>query len=377
MKNNNIKRIVLTGGGTGGHIYPLLAVADEITKNYSNYEIYYIGPLTSFEFEFERRNIKTFHVFSSKWRRYFSLQNFTDIPKFFISIFQALIILFKLMPDVIFSKGGPGSFPVILAAKFYFIPIMIHESDSVPSIVNKLSSIFAQKIGISFQAAKEYFPQKKIVFVGHPIRAELLAIHMDSKEAKILLGFDDKMPLIFVTGGSQGAEKINNFIINNLESFLSNFQIMHQVGPNNVNAINEEVSKILPHLNEELQRRYKMVGFLNVTGLRDALTAADIVISRSGAGSIYEIAAFGKPSILVPITNSANNHQLLNAYEYSDQGAAVVVEEENLKFNIVKVQIQNIINDSNKIFVMSQAAKKFAKPESAQLIVKEIIALIK
>jgi UDP-N-acetylglucosamine--N-acetylmuramyl-(pentapeptide) pyrophosphoryl-undecaprenol N-acetylglucosamine transferase len=373
----NTVRIILAGGGTGGHIFPLVAVADSLIEiAQGRAEIFYLGPASPLNEEFSRRNIPAYRIAGAKWRRYLDIANLIDIPKFFWSVIQAFALLFKLMPDVVFSKGGPGALPVVLAAKFYFIPIIIHESDSIPGLANRISAKLAKKIGISFRKAAAFFPKGKTVLVGNPVRAEFLnGLTSEARQIKTYLGFNQDMPLVLILGGSQGAAIINSFMVSNLESFLQEFQVYHQTGLANEEEIKILAAHALRGLNETLTERYKSIGFLNLGQIKYALAAADVVVSRPGAGSIFEIAAFGKPSILIPITDSANNHQLTNAYEYAESGAAVVVEEANFKFGILIRQIKNIIGDARLREEMVQAAKTFAKPKAAQLIAEEILKL--
>ena len=370
-------KILLTGGGSGGHIYPLLAVAESFKKIPENVELFYLGPVCSFREEFEKLGIKKHTLASSKLRRYFSLANFFDIPKFILSVFQALFRLYFLMPDIIFSKGGPGSLAVILAARFYLIPVVIHESDSVASLTNRFSSALAKKIFISFENAARFFPKKKTKLTGNPIRAELFEGHLEQNKAKIKLGFNPQEPLLLILGGSQGALQINNFILENLETLLQTAQVHHQAGVNNFEETKQTSSSILKSLDQSLQKRYLLTGNFNSEELKHALNAADLVISRAGAGAIYEIAAFNKPSILIPLSGSANNHQRNNAYEYAENGAACVIEEENFKINIILIQIKNILRDQNLMQVMTEATQKFSKTDAAAVIAKEILELVK
>jgi UDP-N-acetylglucosamine--N-acetylmuramyl-(pentapeptide) pyrophosphoryl-undecaprenol N-acetylglucosamine transferase len=369
-------RIVLAGGGTGGHIYPLLAVADEIRRLTDNAaEIFYIGPKNAFGREFDKREVRQIFIFSSKLRRYVDFQNFLDIPKFFLSVFQALFHLYVLMPDVVFSKGGPGALAVILAAKFYMIPIVIHESDAIPGLTNRLSAYFANRIGIAFRGAADYFPAKKLAFVGNPVRLNLLEGWLEQGEAKVQLGFKPNEPLLLFLGGSQGAQRLNNFIFDSLEILLREYQVYHQVGEANLEEAKFFFAAFEKGKPEEFKGKYRFVGYLDDAALKLAMNAADIVISRAGAGAIYEIAAFRKPSILIPLDGSANDHQRQNAYEYAKVGAAIVVEEENLKVNILIVQIKNILGDSNNLKYMSESAAQFFKPAAAEKIAEEILRL--
>ncbi len=373
-----MKRILLTGGGSGGHIVPLLAVADEFRKmSFMDLAIFYVGPKNRFGQEFSDRNITVYRIASSKLRRYFSFMNFIDVPKFVFSVFQALLRLYFLMPDAVFSKGGPGALAVVLAARFYMIPIVIHESDSAPGLTNRFSAKFAKRIGIAFEGAAKYFNGNKVFVCGNPIRESLLEEEASGEGAKAALGFKKDLPLVFIYGGSQGAARINRFIFDNLEFLLKRYQIYHQVGEANLGESQSLTKTFLGGFPPEMRERYKFAGFLGANDLRLALSAADVVIARAGSGSIFEIAAFGKPSVIVPIPiEVVGDHQLLNAYEYAKSGAAIVIEEANLKPNVVSTQIDDILEDKNRAAKMIEAAKNFAKPEAAKIIAGEIFSLI-
>jgi len=353
-----MRKIVLTGGGTGGHIYPLIAVAEELQKMNREVKLFYIGPRHPLNAEFEKRNIKILLIASSKLRRYFDWQNFVDIPKFFWSFLQALAHIFYLQPNLVFSKGGPGALPVVLAAKCFFVPVVIHDSDAVPGLANRLSAFFAKKIFLAFDAAAKYFPKSKTEVVGNPIRSELIekATNLPSS----LLKNDGR--IILILGGSQGATRINSFISANLKELLKFGKVIHQIGKNNAGAI----------INYSASKDYQPVNFLNTKELGQAIADAALVISRAGAAAIFEIAAFGKPSILIPLKESANNHQKINAYEYAATGAAVVVEENDLNWSNIKTEIEKILKDKKRAKAMTDAAKKFAKPAAASIIARKI-----
>ncbi|MEK7624648.1 MAG: UDP-N-acetylglucosamine--N-acetylmuramyl-(pentapeptide) pyrophosphoryl-undecaprenol N-acetylglucosamine transferase [Patescibacteria group bacterium] len=380
MKNKI--RILLTAGGTGGHIYPLISVTDEIyrlagERNF-NLEIKYFGPASSLNAEFESRGVGVEKIISSKLRRYFSLNNFIDAFKFILGFFQALFKIFWFMPDLVFSKGGPGALAVIMAARFYRIPIMIHESDTIPGLTNSLSAKFAKNIFIAFEKAAQYFPPEKTIPVGNPIRAGILRDIPEQETAKKNLGFNSSEPLVLVVGGSQGALRINNFVLDNLGEILDLAQLFHQSGPVNFSETKKEADFLLRTLGDSYQKRYQLVGYLqDAKTVKEAFAAADLVISRAGSGSIFEIAAFGKPSILIPIPEEVvGEHQIINAYEYAKTGAAVVIEESNFKSSIVLDQARKILTNPELQNKMSQAAKNFAKPEAAKKIAEEILKIL-
>ncbi len=364
-------RILFTGGGTGGHIYPILAIAEKLKGQ----DLRYFGAPGIYQNLLEANGIKVSKILSSKWRRYFDIKNFLDIPKFILSLIQALWKVFWFMPAVVFSKGGPGALAIILVCKFYQIPIIIHESDGIPGITNKISARFARRIGISFASAANFFPKSSnMALIGNPIRNSLILENVSQEASKKKLGFNLEAPLILIIGGSQGASMLNDFFLNIISDLIKDFQIFHQTGYKNYQEIKNQLNLIIKNFNDEEKKRYKLTAYLN-EDLKDALTAADLVISRAGSGAIFESAALGKPSILVPLLKAASDHQTVNAYEYANTGAAIVIEEDNLKSNIFMVQLKKIFNESGKLKLMSEAALKFAKPDAAKIISEEIIKL--
>ena len=369
-------KILLTGGGSGGHVYPLLAVSDMLKIIGGDIvDISYMGPVSPLNDEFLKREIPIKKIWGSKVRRYASFQNVLDVPKFILSIFQAIVKMYFIMPDVVFSKGGTGALPVILAARFYFIPIIIHESDSIPGLTNRISGRFAKRIGISFPEAVDYFDGTKVALVGNPVRPELFQNPIDKKDAKEQLGFSRDVPLIFVVGGSLGAVRVNEFIISSLKDILETYQVLHQVGLLNISDATESAKLVLKELSPEVQARYKLEGFLEIEKQKLAFAAADIVISRAGSGGIFETAAFGKPAILIPLDGSANDHQKSNAYEYAKCGAGVVLEEENMTVHLLVMKLKDILENPELYKKMSTSAYGFAKPKAAEILAREILHL--
>lgn len=366
MSVNMHKRILLTGGGTGGHIYPLIAIARKL-KNEA--ELKYFGPKNIFSFYLLGEGIAIKHITSSKIRRYFSFLNFLDGFRFIWSIFQALFKVYFYMPDVCFSKGGPGSAPVILACRFYKIPIVIHESDSIPGKANLIASRYAKIIELGFESAAEHFKNYRgetsiIKVTGNPVREDILRF-VDPAEARRGFGLDVLKPTILILGGSQGATRINDFIYKNLDALIAKYQIIHGVG-------NENYLEYM-HRFEKLPKGYFVAAYFE-NNLPEAYSAADLVISRAGATTIFELAALGKPVILVPLPESASDHQKENAYQYAKTGAAIVIEQENLLINLLESQLHQLLDSPEKLKFMSEAAKGFYKPEAAEMIAKDILS---
>lgn len=369
---------MITGGGSGGHIYPIIATVTELQLQAAaaniDLKIKYLGYYGSYKEFLKENNIKVSGIVSSKIKRYSPISSITQFPKFVFGLLQALWGVYWFMPDVLFSKGGTAALPVVLAARFYRIPVVIHESDSVPGLTNSISAKHAKIICVAFKEAKKYLGEKAIV-VGNPIRRVLLTnIQFDEAQTKRRLGFDEKKPLIFIYGGSLGSVRINNFILKNLPLILEVAQVYHQTGKENYEKVLEDATKILASVPEELRKGYKVIGFLETNDqVRDAYIAADLVVSRAGSSNIFEIAAFGKPSILIPLPESAQDHQRLNAFEYESLGAGYMIEEENLLTNLFLDRAINILSDKARYKAMSEAARSFARPDSASNLAKILI----
>ena len=374
-------KILFTGGGTGGHIFPIIAICREIKKmeTNQNFEFFYIGPeddLSSLLLPKEGIKVKT--VMAGKVRRYWepksTIQNLIDILiKIPIGTLQALFYIFFLGPDIIFSKGGYGSLPAVIAGWLLQTPIFLHESDAAPGLANRITSKLALEIFVSFPVSKtEYFNPKKIISVGNPIRKDLLG--GSPKEGKVFFRLTLEKPTILILGGSQGSQRINDTIISALPDFVSNFEIIHQVGQRNFKQVKDEI-KVL--LREDLNRYYHVFPFLRETELKYALAAADIIISRAGAGTIFEIAAMGKPSILIPLPESAQCHQVKNAYAYADTGAAIVIEETNLTPHFLLEKLKYLSSHKKELEYMSVMAKFFSRPKAAKIIASYIVEYLK
>lgn len=370
-------RIVLTGGGSGGHIYPLVAVAEAIQEKATaagiNYTLAYLGPKDSYGALFTSQGITVQTILSGKIRRYFSLENILDVPKFFLGLIQAFWKMYVIMPDIIFSKGGTGALPVIIAGWFYNISILIHESDAKPGLTNLASSRFAKKVFLSFSAAETYFKTKKTEVVGTPVRKDLLEGRaVASEPAKEKLGFDTKIPLTLVIGGSQGSSRINEFIVTNLGKILEVTQLLHQTGIANFDETKELAHAAL--LDSPIKNRYHPVNYFT-NDLATALTAADLVVGRPGSGSVFELSAFGKPAILIPLEESANDHQRANAYAFSKSGGAIIIEESNLLPGIFLEQLKSILINNDLRAKMAAASAAFFIPGAAEKIAEEILEM--
>ncbi len=368
-------RVILAGGGSGGHVYPLIAVAESMQKLWADIrdnelQLFYVGPEDEFTDALRSHDVIVRPILSGKLRRYFSVQNLLDVPRFFFGMIQALWRVYALMPDVIFSKGGTGALPVVFAAWFYRIPIVIHESDSHPGLTNLVSSRFARQVCVSFPDAAGYFGKHGAVVTGTPVRRELLEGRVTKDAAKETLGFSSRKPLVFVIGGSQGAQPINTFILENLKEMIGITQVLHQTGSANFSEVEKLAQVVL--IEASYENRYRAIGFLDDATLRNALCAADLVISRAGS-SIFEMASFGNAMILIPHEAGSNGHQRENAYAFSSHGAALVIEEPNLLPGIFAIQLKKLLDDPALRQKMGEAAQKLCDSDAAANIVREIM----
>ncbi len=365
-------RIILTGGGTGGHLTPLVAVADKIkAKLGPEAEILYVGSGAEMEKKIMTENGIPFKfVISGKMRRYFSFQNFVDIFKIPIGFVQSLWMLLRFMPDVIFSKGGYVAVPIVLAGWIYRIPIMIHESDSAPGLANQFLAKFADRIAVAYPSAEQYFPKEKTALVGNPIRFQVT--DGDAIMLRQELNFTQSRKTLLVLGGSQGSKIINEAIIRVLPQLLQHFQIIHQTGQDLFESAIAEAA-IMGVKNGH--GGYYAAPFLNANKLRDAFALSDLVISRAGATFITEIAANGKPVILIPISESANDHQRMNAYALAQIGAAIVLEESNLGEHILLEKINHILTNDELCQSMTEKIKTFYHPTAAEVVANSIIEI--
>lgn len=365
-------RIVLTGGGTGGHIFPLVVVAREIRKKIgAEAELLFIGPKGKLEEEtMAKENIPVKFISVGKARRYFSVQNFLDFFKAIAGVIKSLWLLLVWMPDVVFSKGGYASVPVVIAAWLYHIPILIHESDAIPGVANKILGKLAKRIAVSYPSARDYFEGARVALTGNPLREEMLG--GNSEEARKKFQLSDAKPVIFVTGGSQGAMFLNEAIVNILPQLLHKYQIIHQTGENNL----EEVVRAAGVQGIKAGKDgYIATPFLQIEELRDALAVADLVISRAGSDSISTIAAYGKPSIIIPLPTAANNHQQMNAYKLAEIGAALVLEEGNLGPDMFLERIETLMNNAELKKNMGEKIKVFYHPDAAEKIVEGLLGI--
>jgi UDP-N-acetylglucosamine--N-acetylmuramyl-(pentapeptide) pyrophosphoryl-undecaprenol N-acetylglucosamine transferase len=324
-----------------------------------------------------KNGVRVRKISGSKMRRYIDVENLFEGPKLLIGLIQSLWHLFWIMPDVVFSKGGTGALAPVLAARFYRIPVVIHESDAVPSATGRISAKFADLIFTSFEEIIPLFPPKdqgKCEVVGSPLRRTLFSDLPEKKLAKKILGFDPERPLILVLGGSQGSQRINNLILASLADLISRgVQILHQTGAKLFSDVAGALGGYFDSVDDMRNAGYEVIDFFK-GDMKNALAAADLIVSRAGS-SIFEFAAFGKPSILIPLPEAAQNHQLMNAKAYEAAGACILMEEDDISVPGFVEKVSVTASDPDALMKLSEAAKNFAKPDAASKIAAKLLEL--
>ena len=363
-------KIGFVGGASGGHFYPLIAVAHELQQSQNNPELLYFGPSPYDKDVLARYDIRYVWCPAGKLRLYFSIQNFFDFFRNFIGVIVAVVRLYIIYPDVIFSKGGYTAVPILAAARFLRIPVVIHESDSVPGRANKIAKNFARYIAISYDDAAQFFPEEKTALIGIPLRPEIKEIPADPFSE---LGIPNDKPLIYVTGGSSGAERLNNIILRSLPKLLPHYRIFHQTGATNVEEIRATTGTLLTDTG--LEDSYYLSGSIPATTVSALMSASALVITRAGSTTLFEIAYHGKPSVVIPIPEDISRDQRSNAYAYARSGAATVIEEQNLTENLLLQEISTIITDQGKANTMAAAAKSMFLEGAAGKIATVLLAI--
>lgn len=370
-------KILLIGGGTGGHFYPLIAIAEELNRiadeeKIAKLKLYYMSDSPYNQKELEEQFITYIPITAGKLRVYFSFQNFIDFGKTVVGTIGAIWKLFKLYPDVIISKGGYAAFPVLVAARILRIPVIVHESDTVPGRVNTWSGKFARKVALSYPEAAKFFDEKKIAVTGQPVRKSIAFVATEG--AKEFFELDPSIPTIGVIGGSLGAKVINDTITSLLPELVQTYQIIHQTGQKTFEETKTDAAVLL---GDDVKRtRYKIFPYFNDLQTKMFGGAADIIISRAGS-MLFEIAAWGKPSIIIPGSPAVYHadHQRKNAYHYARTGGCVVIEEANLTPSVLKSEIDLILNEKDRYAAMAARAKTFYKPQAARMIAAEAVTI--
>lgn len=352
-------KIIMTGGGTAGHVTPNLALIPSLEEK--GFEVEYIGSKDGIEKEIiKKNNIPYYEISSGKLRRYFDFKNFSDPFKVVKGIFEAKKIISKEKPDVIFSKGGFVAVPVVIAASMKKIPVVAHESDITPGLANKLSSPFCDKLCVTFRESLKFIKGNKGVLTGSPIRSE---IFKGSKlRGKKICGFTDDKEILFIMGGSLGSKVINDVIRENLEEILTKFNVIHICGKGNIDKryIDKKSYKQFEYVSEELP---------------DLMIASDFIISRAGANSIFEFLALKKPTLLIPLSRKASRgDQILNANSFEKEGYALVMEEEKITTESFMNKLDELVKNRE---VLINNMKNSKDKVGNDAVIETILSVIK
>jgi len=356
-------RLIISGGGTGGHIYPALAIALQIKKEDKNTAILFVGAKGKMEMEkVPKAGFQIKGVWISGFQRSLSIQNLLFPFKLLVSLIQSYIIIRRFKPNLVIGTGGFASGPVLKISQWFKIPTVIQEQNSYPGVTNKLLSKKVHTICVAFEGMEDYFPADKIKITGNPIRSNICG-HEFPQKAREFFGLNPNKKTLAIIGGSLGARRINELIAKKLD-FIQSFelQILWQCGELYFDQYKEMVKDgvaIHPFI-YEMQQFY---------------SAADFIISRAGAGSLSELFNVGKPLLIIPSPNVTANHQYHNAVALEKNGAAIFIEEKNLETDFETV-FNKLVSDTNLQKSMHKELKRQARPEAAQSIVKEINALL-
>lgn len=351
-----MKRIVLTGGGTAGHVTPNIALIPSLLKE--GYEVHYIGSYDGIERKLiEELNIPYYGISSGKLRRYFDPKNFSDPFKVIKGYREARRLIKTIKPDVVFSKGGFVTVPVVLSAKHYHVPTIIHESDMTPGLANKICIPSAKRVCANFPETVSYLPAGKAVLTGTPIRKELFS--GNKLQGLNFCGFSRNKPVILVVGGSTGSVKVNEAVRGILPNLLEKYQVIHLCGKD----------KLDPSINKSGYVQYEYIK----NELSDLLDAADIVISRAGANAICELLAIRKPNILIPLSAaSSRGDQILNAESFEKQGYSYVLKEESLTDEKLLEAVETVYANRQSYIDTMSKSKLNDSIDSIIKIIKEV-----
>lgn len=361
-------RILLAAGGTGGHVYPAIAIADALKKEEAKTEILFVGTRDHMEWQaVPKAGYDIRNIWISGFHRRMTLKNLLFPVKLLTSLAQSLRIIAGYKPHVVVSCGGYVAGPIGWVAGLKGIPIVIQEQNSFPGVTNRLLSKYARRIFTAFKEADRFLPEEKTLITGNPTRATL--IEADKQVSLKSFGFNDEKPVLLVMGGSGGAKTINEAMKANIEHLHdeTGLQIIWQCGPRYYDELSTEIhAKNLKNL--------KLTAYLE--NMAEAYAASDLVISRAGASSCSELMLTGKPSLLVPSPNVAGDHQTQNAQAMVDAGASKLLEDNAMKDTMTEL-VEKLIYDQANLKRMNQAALNLAKPDAARLIAKEILEIAK
>ena len=371
-------RVLISGGGTGGHVYPALAVALQLQQQYDA-DILYLGSDDGLETRLvPAAGLRFKTIKAGKLQRFVSWRTLTGIARVPVGMAQAVSIVRAFRPDVAFTSGGYVAVPAGVAARFTGTPFLMHQQDVPPNLSNKLLAPLATRISVAFADSVHYFPTQKTLQLGNPIRQAILDVrNVSLQQARTNLGLAPDVPLVLVTGGSQGARHLNQTVCQALPELLKQCQVLHISGSNLFNETRELSAQILADVASETRQRYRVVPYMDEE-MPLALQSADVVLCRSGASVLSELAVLGKPSILVPLPPAlGSSPQEANAEMFKREHASEVILNDLLKPEAMIERTTYILSQPARLDEMSKAAKRLAKPDATRDIVETIVTLAK
>jgi UDP-N-acetylglucosamine--N-acetylmuramyl-(pentapeptide) pyrophosphoryl-undecaprenol N-acetylglucosamine transferase len=367
-------RLAITGGGTGGHVLPALAVVDELRQRGALADLIWIGSSEGVESQAaDEAGIRFVAIPTGKLRRYLTLRNLTDAARIPLGVLAARRALAAFRPDVVLSTGGFVSVPAVVAARG-IAPVLTHEQTAILGLANRINARFADVLAVSHSQTESLAARLhgRVVVTGNPIRTGLTA--GDRSRGLQRLGFEAALPVVYVTGGARGASPINQRIAALLPGILEQAQIVHQTGPLSANADASNLSEFKETLPEAVRHRYYVVEFLGEE-LPDIYAVANLVVGRAGAGTIAELAYVGLPAILVPLPGARGDEQAVNARVLGDIGAAVVFAQQNATPERLQMEILALLEDPDRRARMATAARTIARPDAAARLSEELLSL--
>ncbi|MBO0790625.1 MAG: undecaprenyldiphospho-muramoylpentapeptide beta-N-acetylglucosaminyltransferase [Ktedonobacteraceae bacterium] len=366
-------RALISGGGTGGHVYPALAVATQL-KNQYNAEILYLGSDDGLETELiPASGLRFVAIKAGKLQRYVSWKTLTGVARVPVGMFEAIGIVRKFRADVAFTSGGYVAVPAGLAARLNGVPLLMHQQDVPPNLSNKLLAPLATGISVAFADSLRYFPARKTLCLGNPLRQAMLDVQqVEPEQARVKLGLRPDLPVMLVTGGSQGARHLNQVVCRALPELLQFCQVLQISG----SKLFEETRELAESTSDEQARQhYKLVPYLS-DEMPLAMRAASLVVCRSGASTLCELAALGLPSVLVPLPPAiGGSPQEVNAAAFARKQAAEVIRNADLEPGLLVERVRAIIEQPERARAMQEAARSFARPNATQAIVETIVRM--
>ena len=369
-------RVLISGGGTGGHIYPALSVATQLRDVYKA-DILYLGSDDGLETELiPAAGLRFARIKAGKLQRFISWRTVTGVARVPVGMTQAVSIVRNFHADVAFTSGGYVAVPAGLAARLNGVPLLMHQQDVPPNLSNRLLAPLATRISVAFADSLRYFPMDKTVQSGNPVRQAILDVQQTTpQQARVTLGFAPDLPLLLVTGGSQGARHLNQTVCRALPGLLTHCQVLQISGKNLFKETHELSEGILANLPEEERQRYRLVPYMDAE-MPVALQSAEMVVCRAGAATLSELAVLGKPSILVPLPPAiGNSPQEANAAMFGRKQAAEIIRNDDLKPEVLLERVISNFTSYVKLNTMAEAVRCLAKPSATQDIVETIVKM--